>query len=249
MKRKYLIIFIIGIAIALAGITVIVVHLATKANRKAVYDDIKPTQVETTTEEETSLTPKVDFNELQELNSDIYAWIEIPDTTISYPVVQGGPHENYYLDHTIEHEAGFPGAIYTQLINSKSFEDFNTVIYGHELADNSMFTPLHGYMDPEFFNSHREIKIYTPEKEITYKVFAAITYDDRLILGYYDNENEYSRKEFLESVYGNRFMSDNFADDIEVTENDKIITLSTCIYDLPNNRYLVLAVKTGEESY
>ena len=249
MSKTRKVVFIIGITVVVIAIVVLVLHFTGRAKRNKVYDDIKPTQQAEIVETEPAKTNPINFLDLAKINEDIYAWINIPDTTIDYPIVQGGPFEDYYLDHTIEHAEGFPGSIYTQKLNTKTFEDYNTVIYGHELADNTMFTPLHNYMDPDFFSTHREIKIYTPVKEITYKVFAAITYDDRLILDSFDMSNEYDRKMFLESVYGNRVMNDNFADDITVTENDKIITLSTCLYDLPSNRYLVLAVKTGEEMF
>ena len=229
-----------------AGIGYVVYHFASQAQRNKIYDDIKPTEVETesTTEPAPEYHSKIDFKKLWEINTDIYAWIEILGTDISYPIVQGGPWENYYLDHTIEGYEGYPGAIFTQLINHKDFEDFNTLIYGHDINDGSMFAQLHYYRDPDYFNEHREIKIYLPDKEMTYKVFAAITYDDRLIPKYYDNESEYARNEFLESIYGNRYLSDIISEDITVTEKDDLITLSTCIWDMPNNRYLVIAVKT-----
>lgn len=250
MSKKSKIIFSIAIAVIVIAIVVIIIHLAGKAKRAAIYDEIRPTETaHTVVSDDGKYESPIDFAAMKDINEDIYAWITIPDTTIDYPIVQGTHEDNvdYYLDHTIEHAEGFPGSIYTrETDNTKTFEEFNTLIYGHELADNTMFTPLHNYMDPEYFNTHREIKIYLPEKELTYKVFAAVTYDDRLIPYYYDNNDETARKSFLESIYNNRYLSDNIADDITVTENDQIITLSTCLYDLPDNRYLVLAVKTGE---
>jgi len=246
MSKKRLAIFIAALVLIAAGVGYVVYYFASQAARNKIYDDIKPepVEIESTTEAAPEYHSKIDWQKMHEINPDIYAWIEIPGTDISYPVVQGGPWENYYLDHTIEGYEGYPGAIYTQMINHKDFNDFNTLIYGHDMNDGSMFAQLHYYRDPTFFDEHREIKIYLPDKEFTYTVFAAITYDDRLIPKYYDNENEYARNEFLESVYGNRYLDDEIREEPKVTQADDLITLSTCIWDMPYNRYLVIAVKT-----
>lgn len=239
-------IIIIALVVAAAGVGYLIYYGISRASRNAAYDDIKPKQIEAK-DNGSDYTPPVDFRKLQEINADIYAYIDITGTDVQYPIVQGGPHEDYYLDHTIEHTEGLPGSIYTQLRNAKDFSDFNTVIYGHDLSDGTMFTALHNYRDIDFFNGHREIKIYMPEKEITYKVFAAITYDDRLIPAHYDFTVDYAREQFISSIYNNRYMSDVIADDVKVTKDDNIITLSTCIWELPEKRFLVLAVKTGEK--
>ena len=238
--------------VVVVAIAVIVISLVSRANRKSIYEELKPTiPAQTVVDENGNYKSPIDFTAMKAINEDIYAWITLPDTTIDYPIVQGdgpnGDDVDYYLNHTIEHAEGLPGSIYTRSTdNSKTFEEFNTVIYGHELADNTFFTPLHNYMDAEYFKTHREIKIYLPDKELTYKIFATVTYDDRLIPYYYDNNDPAARQQFLDSIYNNRYLTDNIADDITVTPDDQIITLSTCIYDLPTNRYLVLGVKTGE---
>lgn len=229
-----------------AGIGYVIYHFVSLSQRRAVYDDIKPTEIETTTEAKEEYHSPIDFDKMHEINTDIYAYIDIPGTSIQYPIVQGGPYEDYYLDHTVENVAGYPGAIYTQMLNAKEFTDFNTLIYGHDMNDGSMFAGLHNYRDLTFFNEHREIKIYLPEKEITYQVFAAITYDDSLIPAKYDNNSEYAREEFLRSVFESRYLGDVIADDVTVTKDDHIITLSTCIWDMPENRYLIIAVETGQ---
>ena len=66
----------------------------------------------------------------------------------NYPVVQGGDDDTYYLNHTIDGTEGYPGSIYTERINAKDFSDFNTVIYGHNMKDGSMFMGLHNFEDP-----------------------------------------------------------------------------------------------------
>lgn len=90
---------------------------------------------------------------MKETNPDIYAWIEIPDTNVNYPIVQSADDDSYYLNHTIDGQEGYPGSIYTEKVNAKDFSDFNTVIYGHDMKDGSMFKDLHKFEDADFLNS------------------------------------------------------------------------------------------------
>ena len=72
----------------------------------------------------------IDFQTLQNMNPDIYAWIKVPGTVIDYPIVQSGTDNSYYLNHSVEHDENKAGAIFTEDYNTKTFEDPNTVIYG-----------------------------------------------------------------------------------------------------------------------
>ena len=85
----------------------------------------------------------IDFQTLQNMNPDIYAWIKVPGTVIDYPIVQSGTDNSYYLNHSVEHDENKAGAIFTEDYNTKTFEDPNTVIYGHGMANGSMFDGLH----------------------------------------------------------------------------------------------------------
>ena len=89
-------------------------------------------------EEEPLLAP-IGFYEAQEINSDAYAWIEIKDTNIHYPILQHESDDAYYLNHRIDGVAGYPGSIYTERVNAKDFSDYNTVVYGHNMKNKTMF--------------------------------------------------------------------------------------------------------------
>ncbi len=233
--------------------------------REKVYEEISKSEdvseseeipVATDKEEETQEVTKdalkldipVDFAELQKINSDIYAWIEISDTTVDYPIVQSDEDDLYYLDHTIEGAAGYPGSIYTESLNNKDFTDGNTVIYGHNMRDGTMFGSLSSYMDSSYMQQHPYIKIYTPDHIRTYEVFAAVTYDDRHILKSYDFKDEKQYQEYLDSIYDARNMGRYVKENVSVTPKDRIITLSTCVgggYE--NQRFLVEAVLIDEQ--
>ena len=102
----------------------------------------------------------IDFAALKEKNPDVYAWISIPGTAIDYPVLQRENDNTYYLDHTIDHEEKTEGAIFTENYNNTDFEDPNTVIYGHDMRNGSMFKGLLDYRDKTFFDQNKEVLIY-----------------------------------------------------------------------------------------
>ena len=92
MSKKRLAIFIAALVLIAAGVGYVVYHFASQAARNKIYDDIKPepVEIESTTEAVPEYHSKIDWQKMHEINPDIYAWIEIPGTDISYPVVQGG---------------------------------------------------------------------------------------------------------------------------------------------------------------
>lgn len=191
----------------------------------------------------------IDFDALDAVNPDVYAWITIEGTHIDYPVVQSAEDNEYYLDHNWEGESAAAGAIFTQIYNSKDFSDYNTVLYGHRMGNGNetMFYDLHNYMDMEYLKEHQEITVYTREHILTYKVFAAVVYDDSLIPLTYDFTQKTGRQEFLDSLYASEDVRNQFAEDVEVTADDRLLTLSTCLESEPHHRYLLGAVLTDEK--
>ncbi len=189
----------------------------------------------------------VDFTALQEdTNADIYAWIYIPDTRIDYPVLQHPSDDTYYLNYNLDGSKGYPGCIYTERENAKDFSDFNTVIYGHNMKNGSMFHDLHNYEDESFLPDHSYVYIYTPDRVLRYRIFTAYRYDDRHLLYSFDYATEEGRSGYLSEIFGIRSMSVVRDDQVEVTAGDKLITLSTCVGNQAENRYLVQAVLVND---
>ena len=184
----------------------------------------------------------IDFTTLQEKNQDIYAWISVPGTKIDYPVLQSPTDDSYYLEHTSEKAKGLPGAIYTEKINSKEFDDYNTVIYGHNMKNGSMFAGLHDFEDKKFFEENTVIQVQTPDKLLTYTIFAAYKTDDTHIMRTYDFTDEKVRKDYLKNIYEIRSIGCNVNTELEVTADDTIITLETCIAGDYHGRYVVQGV-------
>ncbi len=196
-------------------------------------------------EEDTALLPEINISELRETNPDIVAWVTIPGTRIDHPIAQHPTDDEYYLKHGANGMYSSDGCPYIELDDSGSFLEFNTVVYGHNMNDGSMFASLHSFEDENFFAEHRDLYIYTAEHSLEYRIFAAVMFDDRRIPYYFDDSLESDRTAFLQAI-----KSDIVADrsvvsnDIEVSEDDCIVTLSTCDKKLRDKRFLVVAVLT-----
>ncbi len=186
----------------------------------------------------------LDVDALQALNSECYAWIVIEGTDISFPVMQPSEDLSWYLSHDFWGEEDDNGCIYTEYYNSMDFQDPNTVIYGRNT--DSRFGMLHQYQDRSYFDGHREIKIYLSDQVLTYKIFAAYTYDDRHLIMTYDFWDANVFSGYLSDVFSQRQMDAFIDDSIEVTVEDRIITLSTGVTGQSEKRYLVQAVLVSE---
>lgn len=197
---------------------------------------------------ETRYNCPIDFETLWEINEDVYAWITIPGTIIDYPILQHATDNSYYLNYNIDGTKGFPGCIYTENVNAKDFSDNNTVIYGHNLRNGKMFTDLHKFRDADFFYNNDTIYIYTPEKQLTYKIFASYLYDDRHLINSYDFSNKAIYGTYLSEIQSMDSVNGNIRKDIKITGSDKIITLITCIREQPEKRVYVQAVLQASEN-
>ena len=189
----------------------------------------------------------IDFEALRkEQNEHIYAWVTVPGTVIDYPVLQHPEEIGYYLNRNLDHSKGYPGCIYSQLYNSKDWDDPITVLYGHNMKNGTMFAGLHQYGDSEFFAENPYVYIYTEDKIRVYEIFAAYEYTDvDLVLMYQLGGEEYYA-EYLKSIYTLDGLKNNFNTELEVTTEDKVLTLETCIKNKDDRRYLVQAVLVAE---
>lgn len=191
----------------------------------------------------------VDFEKLQEINPELYAWVRVPNTAIDYPVAQHqGEDQEFYLHRDMYGNSQYAGCIYTENLNRMDFTDPVTVLYGHNMKNGSMFQNLHYFLDAGFFEENKYIYIYIPGKTLIYEIFSAYPYDDRKILTSFDFRDEEVLEKYLEECQHPRSMEALTRDEIEINTNSKIITLSTCIAGQTDQRLLVQAVLLYEEN-
>lgn len=207
--------------------------------KSLVTDDLTPYGVE---------DRSIDWASLQEeQNKDIYAWIVVPGTAIDYPVLQHPEEMDYYLKHNLDGSGGRPGCIYTQRMNSKDWSDCNTVLYGHNMRVGTMFAGLHKFERPEFFEENRYIHIYLEDGRIfIYEIFAAYAFNNAHILMTYDFNTDEGYQQYLDTVRESAEENGHFRQETELSTEDKIITLSTCVSGDYSKRYLVQGVLVAE---
>ncbi len=188
----------------------------------------------------------IKFDELREVNGDVCAWITVPNTKIDYPIVQSSrDDDNYYINHSWDDNYTIDGAIYIQRLNSNTFTDRNTVIYGHNLRNGTMFRHLHNFRKEDFFNENEYFYVYTPGHILTYRIFSAYRYDNRHILNSFDFADTEAYADYLKYATNPTSVMKNVRD-VEVTTDDRIVTLSTCISD-KRYRYLVQGVLISDQ--
>lgn len=213
-----------------------------------------PTETETETPsiiEERGIeipTMALDWAALDEQNSDIYSWIYIPNTNVNYPVLQHETENDYYLDHNLDGSKGRPGCIYSQKYNTTTYMDRNTVLYGHNMKNGSMFKTLHLFEEREFFDENRYIYIYTPESVLVYEIIAACEYGDMHILYEYDFNTEEAVGRFIEDLGKGKESRNHVLDNLHFDEETRLVTLSTCIAGRATERWVVVGQLLGEEA-
>ena len=212
-----------------------------------IVPESKEDMVRDTEQPKKQLVLPVDLEGWMKKYPDVYAWIRIPGTDIDYPIVQKEGDNSYYLNHTVEGKKKTEGAIFTEDYNTRDFTDPNTVIYGHNMKNGSMFRQLHRYEDRKFFRENREIVIYQTDQILHYQIFAAYVYDSRHLLLSFDFSDPEVFEGYVESIYEKKGMSNNIDDSMNITAENPIITLSTCNGN-DDQRYLVQAVLLSIEN-
>lgn len=187
----------------------------------------------------------VAFERMWETNRDVVAWLSSPDTVIDYPVMHGATNDTY-LHANWKGSYSVSGSIFTNWRCSGYLDDFNTIIYGHNMKDGSMFHSIKSYSSQSYYEKHPYIWYVTPEaKYVLYVVagFVASTGYD----GYYTVDSVEEVQELLHDALDySDFEADYVIDSLtadEIVENaQRMVLLSTCSYEFDNARYVIVAV-------
>ena len=183
---------------------------------------------ETGREDSSAVLPVVDFEALRENGPDIIGWLSLPDTAINYPVTQTDNNE-YYLHHLYDGTYNKVGCLFADYENQADFSDRNTIIYGHNMRDGSMFAALNEYGEQGYYDGHPQMYLVTPDGGYVMEVFSAFeakpaesgsdTSPWRLS---FKDDGAYTT--WLSEMAGRSVIET----DVTVTSSDKVLTLSTC---------------------
>ena len=183
----------------------------------------------------TSIAPfTVDFDKLLEENGDVVAWIYCPGTNIDYPVVQSYDND-YYLRRMLNRQWHINGSIFMDYRFPSDFSGYNSVIYGHNMTDRSMFGDLPGYKKQEFFDEHPTMWLFTPSKTYKVELFAGFVTDSNSIDVYGVCTNKEDFDTYLDYAVGRSM----FTSDVDTESIEKVVVLSTCSYETDHSRFVV----------
>ena len=178
---------------------------------------------------------ETDLDALRQVNEDVIGWIMIPDTVIQYPLLQGEDN-HYYLDYTWDKQQNRVGSIFMESTNSPDLSDFHTIIYGHNLREKTMFSPIRNYKKQTYWEEHPFVYVVTDAGVYRYDIYssyeAGVT-SDTYRLGF---------KEQGKQVFIDMGLEQSVIDTGVVPETtDRILTLSTCTGNGHATRWVVHA--------
>ena len=212
----------------------IIIWLRDNNNTKKMIDKISDNTTinivdENNQEQTTDKLIDIDFEKLKEMNSDVIGYIIVNNTNIDYPVVKTD-NNDFYLNHSFDRSYNKAGWVFMDYRNSNEKFDTNTIIYAHGRLDNTMFGSLRNVIKKSWYkNQENYIVNYSNDYYNTmwqvFSVYKIKTTDDYLKINFSNKEQQ---QKFI-NLIKNRSIYDF---KIDVTLDDKIITLSSCYDDL-----------------
>ncbi len=170
----------------------------------------------------------VDINKLKEKNSDTVGWINVNNTNINYPYVQGKDN-NYYLDHSFNKKYNEAGWVFLDYRNDKNLSNKNNILYAHSRLDKTMFGSLSKTLKSNWYNNkdNHIIRLSAETENTMWQIFSVykIPEETYYITTNFNSDNDYQK--FLNTIKERSIH--NFSTNL--TTDDKILTLSTCYSD------------------
>ena len=267
MRKIYIFIYFILILLIILSVVYIIKFFSLRkdaieeSNLLNIYDNevIKEVSEEPNQQiitEETKQTANqesermIKVRKLKEENSDIIGWLEIPNTSINYPVLQGTDNE-YYMTHNYKKEKSKNGSIFLTKEYDWTIPSTNLLIYGHNLNNGTMFQELLKYSNETFYKDHSTIRFTTADEDVEYEiisVFKSRVYykSEKNVFRYYYFVNAQTEEEYNQFVE-NAKKASLYNIDATAKYGDQLITLSTCSYHVEDGRFAVVGRKMAIE--
>ena len=212
-----------------------------KSELEQAGESEQATETEQAAEAQEPYASPVDFDKLWETNPEVVGWLTIPGTRIDYPILQAEDNEKY-LHTDLEGKKSSAGAIYMDFENESDFSDLHNVIYGHHMKNGTMFKDIVYFKQQDFLEEHRDIYIYTPEREIHLKAFAAL----------YTTPDAIRRKVKFQSAeefeeYAESMTAKTQAWIEPESKIGKLYSFITCSYEFTNARTILYAYEIIKE--
>lgn len=225
----------------ISGITILLMLLLFVYGTYSLWDLYRIYHQTTLSDELKALKPtggassRQSFEELWKINPDVVAWITIDDTHIDYPMVQG-KDDMEYVNKDLYGNFSMSGAIFLSAENKRDFSDPYNLTFGHYLNNGGMYGDIEKFLDESYFNDHLTGTLYLPDKTYRIELYAVVSCDAYNSQIYNVPRICETMDEFQEYV---RSVAQPYRD-IEISDSDKIIALSTCGYSVTNGRNIAL---------
>ena len=185
---------------------------------------------------------------------DVYAWIDIPEfktalgtsTDLSYPVAQHPTDRGFYLNRDLDGNNSKTGTLFTEAvvegktINGLDLNDPVTVIYGHNMANRTMFGGLQTFLSKMDFSQQHLVYMYQKDRRVTYQIVGGVQYDLSHIIYYHDFSNDEVFNSFFDQLWKETDGTTNLDRANKPVAGDKVLILSVCKNGDDNHRYLVV---------
>ena len=234
--------------ILIAGIVYISFYIYNnKKNNKCNINDIK---VDESKINDDVTKRMLQLKELKKTNQDIVAWLEIPNSNISFPVLQGTDND-YYMTHTYNKQYSSDGSIFLDKDFKWEPQSSNFLIYGHNNKNGNMFQDLLQYKDENYYKEHQRIRLTTEKEDKEYEILSAF-----LSRVYYKNEENVFRYYYFINAESqeeyNKFIEESkkaslYDTGVTAEYGEQLLTLSTCEYSQEDGRFAIVAKKVNEE--
>lgn len=216
----------------------VVMDVQDEENGQGGYLEVKESDREGRTRRKPPI--QVDFKKLRSLGDDFKGWLYLEALNVSYPVMQSSDND-YYLRRTVEGDFDYAGSIFMDAENNPDFSDSNTIVYGHNMADGSMFGTLKNYTLNAANQDSPYIWILTEKQDYCYEIFSTQTANTSSECYTLFSKTDQSFISFLERMHRNSGIETG---SFTFSETDKVLTLSTCNGDGTDaNRYVVQALR------
>ena len=166
----------------------------------------------------------INLDALREVNPDVVGWIYLPNTLINYPIVQGEDNQ-HYLEFTWDNQKHFAGSIFLESTNAPDFSDFRSIVYGHNMANSTMFGSLHRYIYKQNWEKYPYVYLVTDEGVLRYEIYSCYKAEVESATYVLDLEDDGMKAAFIKLTKD----ESELETDITPAVTDRILTLSTCV--------------------
>lgn len=222
------------------------------ADSNALYADLEESYVTPNIQEKNTESTEVveipwyemytvDLEGVEKVNSDVIGWLVHETEDISYPILYSGDNTTY-LRTGIDMESATAGSIFMEGANSPNFQDSHTIIYGHNMKNLSMFGKLKYYHEEDYYEENQYFQIHTKNTIYRYQIFAYEVVEANSFVYSVPYAPGTHFAEFLDKIYRNSEKDTG----VVATDEDKIITLSTCSSN--DKRFVVCGVRVASHA-